>query len=144
MDSTFNNPLLFNDTFSSTDDSLGEKYRKLKKIYSAGNKYVLLNNINVFAPFPKPDVPWDISKEQKIATYHPDIVKLLEWVRSKIISNLGIMDYKTLDVLVRIATGMLNKCDIPKDTKILFHENMTHNLQAEHILILNSDLPFQG
>lgn len=142
MDLTDNSPLLFNDIFSRSNLSLSEKYRQMRELYKSGNTYVLSNNVNLFAPFPKSDVPWDISNEEKIAIYNPEISSVLNWIKSRIIANLGIIEYKTLDVLIRIATGMLNKVNIPKETKILFHDNMVHNLKAEYYLILDSDLPF--
>jgi len=142
MDLIFKQALLFNDQILPQSLGLRERYKVMQQMYDRGETYILLNNINVFAPFAKSDVPWDISEEQKIATYNPEVVKILNWVRTKIIKNLGSIDYRTLDVLIRIATGMLNKCNIPKETQIRFHDHMVHNLQAEYILMINEDLPF--
>jgi hypothetical protein len=107
-----------------------------------GSDFILLNNTSVFGPFPVPSVVYDISEEQKLAIYNPEVTKVLNWVNSRIVINLSYLDYKTLDVLVRIATGMLNKLDIPSETKILFHNNMVGNLRREHSEIMNSQLPF--
>lgn len=123
-------------------DCLADKYEYLKQKYNEGHHYILQNNVNVFAPFPESDVPWDISEVNKIATYNPEVTKVLSWIKTRIIINLVCIDYKTLDVLIRIATGMLNKCDIPKDVKIMFHEHMIKNLREEHKNIMLSTLPF--
>lgn len=124
------------------DKTLSEKYEYLRRIYKLGSTHILLNNISVFGPYPQPNVPWDISEVEKIAIYNPEVAKVLTWIKTKIIINLGVLDYKTLDVLIRIATGMLNKCDIPKEVQIMFHDNMVENLTTEHADILLSELPF--
>ena len=122
--------------------NLAEKYEYLKRKYDNGHHYILLNNINVFGPFPRSHVPWDISEAEKIAIYDPEVTKVLTWIKAKIIINLASLDYKTLDVLIRIATGMLNKCNIPKEMQIMFHDNMVENLKVEHMNIISSTLPF--
>ena len=122
--------------------SIAEKYKYYNEMFNRGHTYIILNNVNVFGPFLKPELPWDISEAEKIAIYNPEVAKVLTWVKTKIIINLGNIDYKTLGVLMRIATGMLNKCNIPKSVQILFHDNMVKNLQSEHDAIIMSDLPF--
>lgn len=135
-------PLLNDFYLTKGDLTLSEKYNSLRTAYYNGAKYVILNNVNVFGPFPKPEVPWDISKAQKIATYNPEVTKVLTWIRVNIIINLPCITYRTLDVLIRIATGMLNKCDIPEELQIMFHDNMVENLHSEHKEILLAELPF--
>lgn len=119
-----------------------EKYNYLKRKYDLGGSYILLNNVRVFGPYPRSEVPWDISEAQKIATYDPEVTKVLDWVNANIVIKLGTIDYKTMGVLIRIATGMLNKCNIPKSLQIMFHDNMVENLRSEHTSIVTSDLPF--
>ena len=123
-------------------ESIADEYFWFRRMYNAGANYILLNNCRVFGPFPKPIEPWDISELQKIATYNPEVTKVLTWINTKIIINLGVMDYKTLDVLVRIATGMLNKCNIPRSVQMFFHDNMVKNLWSEYTNIVTADLPF--
>lgn len=145
MDLTHKQPSLIDDVFlpqQLKSAQIVDQYDYLKRFYNAGNTYILLNNVSVFGPFPEPELPWDISKSQKIAIYNPDVAKVLNWIMTRIVINLVNMDYKTLDVLIRIATGMLNKCDIPHEVKIMFHDNMVENLRAEHNRILLSELPF--
>ena len=124
------------------DETTAKKYSYFSNLYNSGAKYILLNNIKVFGPFSKANLPWDISETQKIAIYNPEVTKVLNWIKTRIVINLSNMDYKTLDVLIRIATGMLNKCSIPKEVQILFHDNMVRNLQKEYYAIISSDLPF--
>lgn len=119
-----------------------EKYVYLNNLYKSGKRYILLNNVRVFGPYPKPNVPWDISEVQKIATYNPEVTSVLNWINTNIVIQLSGITYKTKDVLVRIATGMLNKCDIPKEVQIMFHDNMVENLKVELEDIIQSDLPF--
>lgn len=119
-----------------------EKYTYLRKKYNSGSRYILLNNSKVFGPYPKPDVPWDISEAQKIATYNSEVTKVLSWVNVNVVIKLDIIDYKTMGVLIRIATGMLNKCNIPKEIQIMFHDNMVKNLQTEYNNVILSTLPF--
>ena len=131
-------PMLINEQFlpdNLKQETIAEKYRYFKKIYGEGANYILLNNVDVFGPFPEPEVLWDISEAQKIATYNQE-------VKTKILINLSSIDDRTLDVLIRIATGMLNKCDIPKELQIMFHDNMVENLRIEHTRVVLSDLPF--
>ena len=122
--------------------SLFEQCLQLKKMFNDGHEYVILNNVNVFGPFPEPEVPWDISEAQKIAIYNPEVTKVLRWVMRNMVIYLPDLRYKTLDVLIRIATGMLNKCDIPNEIKILFHDNMVKNLRSVSAQIVLSELPF--
>lgn len=119
-----------------------EKYVYLNNLYKSGKRHILLNNVRVFGPYPKPNVPWDISEVQKIATYNPEVTSVLNWINTNIVIQLSGITYKTKDVLVRIATGMLNKCDIPKEVQIMFHDNMVENLKVELEDIIQSDLPF--
>lgn len=124
------------------EGTVADQYDYLKKKYDSGCHYILLNNIRVFGPYPRSDVPWDISEAQKIAIYNSEVTKVLSWVNTNIVIKLGIIDYKTTGVLIRIATGMLNKCNIPKEIQIMFHDNMVKNLQAEQSEIILSGLPF--
>ena len=121
--------------------SLKEQYDYIAQ-YHKEHPDIPLDTADIFGPFPEPYVPWDISEEEKIVIYNKDVHKVLIWITNKIVVNLSRLDYKTLDVLIRIATGMLNKCDIPKEVQIMFHDNMVENLTTEHADILLSELPF--
>lgn len=122
--------------------SLFEQCLQLEKMFNDGHKYVMLNNVNVFGPYPEPSVPWDISEAQKIAIYNPEVTNVLNWVMVNIVIKLPYLNYKTLDVLIRIATGMLNKCNVPNEIKIMFHDNMVKNLHSVSTQITLAELPF--
>lgn len=70
----------------------------------------------------------------------------LYWVNTKITLQLGLQNYITLGVRLRIATSMLNnlvKSDvvsIPIAAKI--HNHLCDNVWNEHSLIVNEGLPF--
>lgn len=121
--------------------SLKEQYDYIAQ-YHKSNPNISLDTTVIFGPFPEPFVPWDISEEEKIVIYNKDVHKVLTWVTNKILVNLSRLDYKTLDVLIRIATGMLNKCDIQKEVQISLHDNLVENLKTEHQKIVLSELPF--
>ena len=121
--------------------SLKEQYDYIAQ-YHKEHPDIPLDTADIFGPFPEPYVPWDISEEEKIVIYNKDVHKVLIWITNKIVVNLSRLDYKTLDVLIRIATGMLNKCDIQKEVQISLHDNLVENLKTEHQKIVLSELPF--
>jgi len=133
---------LINFTFTEESEALVDKYDCANKMYKRGHTYIILNNTTVFGPYPKPMVPWDISEAQKIVIYNQEVAKVLTWVMTRIVINLSRIDYRTLHVLIRIATGMLNKCNIPKEYQIMFHDNMVTNLEDTYNEIILSSLPF--
>lgn len=124
------------------DKPVSDQYVYLKSLYLSGNNYFLLNNTNVFGPYPKPEVPWDISEAQKIVIYQEDVAKVNKWLLNEIFKQSALFNYETLGVLIRIATGMLNKCNISKGLQIMFHDNMVKNLKTECGNVSTSNLPF--
>lgn len=143
MDLTNKHPTLIDEFFvPDKNESLRDKYVSLKRLYDNGAKFILMNNTSVFGPFPKPEKAWDISELEKYAIYNPEVTKVLSWIKTRIVINLGCIEYKTLDVLIRIATGMLNKCNIPKEIQMTFHDNMVKNLVEEYNNCVLSTLPF--
>lgn len=74
-----------------------------------------------------------------------DVRKFVRWVNLKIVLKLGQHEYesnKTYNVLLRIATGMLNKLDLPNNVKLIMHDNMTRNIHKELDNIIMETLPF--
>lgn len=119
-----------------------KQYDFLKNFYENGHKYILLNNTRVFAPFPKPTVCYEISDLEKMVIYDQDLSTLNKWILSRIVINLGTLDYRTIGVLTRIATGMLNKLDISRESKNILWLNMVKNIKKDHNDIMLSKLPF--
>ena len=121
--------------------NLREQYEYIAKFHQRYPN-IPLDSTAVFGPYPQPLSPWDISEEEKIVIYNKEVHTVLNWVTTKIILNLSRLDYKTLGVLIRIATGMLNKCNISKNIQIQLQMNMVENLKKESVKITLSDLPF--
>lgn len=119
-----------------------DKYIWFKEVYKTGCTNILLNNTKVFGPYPPAQKPWDISEAEKVAIYNQEVAKVLAWVNTRILINLSCINYKTLHVLMRVVTGMLNNCNIPKELSIMFHDNMVENLTREHTRCVLSELPF--
>lgn len=76
----------------------------------------------------------------------PQLKQWLEWVNAKITLQIGLQNYQTLGVRLRIATSLLNnlvKSDvvsIPIAARI--HNHLCDNVWNENNLIINADLPF--
>lgn len=73
---------------------------------------------------------------------HPQLRKLIEWINYNIVRTIDIDNLKTINVKLRIATGMLNKIDLDQISKIEIHSNLTRNIHTEYYAILESELPF--
>lgn len=66
-----------------------------------------------------------------------------EWIIKNIVLQMYRMTEATLGVLLRIATGMLNKCtSIDKDEKIRLHDHLCVKLKREYYEMVNESLPF--
>ena len=72
-----------------------------------------------------------------------EAITWLQWVNNNICSNIETDDYKTINVKLRIATGMLNNIkSLTDEEKIQIHSNLTRNVHEEIYLIQTSQLPF--
>lgn len=127
---------------TNKEASLSEKYMLLRQKYENGETHIISCERAVFEPFPKPSVPWDISELEKEVVYDPKLRKLRIWVYKNIILQLDLLNHNSIGVLIRIATGMLNKTDIPKGDKLILHEHMVKNIRDEYFKIITESLPF--
>lgn len=57
-----------------------------------------------------------------------DVHDVLWWICKNIICQLNIDNHVTRDVKIRIATGMLNKTNIPHNINVYYHDNMIRNI----------------
>ena len=129
---------------------LSKKYNNSKKCYDDGCSIPCLYYKNIFGPYPKNEkCPRDISYEENLTSTNKEVHNLILWIEKNIIINLGTIfdnnygfDYRTVNVYLRIATGMLNKINIPKEIKIMYHDNMVNNIHREIQLIADEELPF--
>ena len=117
-----------------------EVYDKLRSIYNQGAEY-LLGNVEMFAQHDEAedDVIYEIC-------INPDLRRIVKWVNKKLVLQLGIIDYRTIGVRLRIATGMINKLvhekKLSEKTGMLIHFSLVSNLNREISAINTQDLPF--
>ena len=117
-----------------------EVYDKLRSIYNQGAEY-LLGNVEMFAQHDETedDVIYEIC-------INPDLRRIVKWVNKKLVLQLGIIDYRTIGVRLRIATGMINKLvhekKLSEKTGMLIHFSLVSNLNREISAISTQDLPF--
>ena len=78
----------------------------------------------------------------RIMSNHEMIMWLI-WINENICQKLLTDEYKTTDVKLRIATGMLNRIQSLTDLeKIQIHSNLTNNVRLEIGRIQDDQLPF--
>lgn len=109
--------------------SIAEQYNWLLRVYSQDQ--FMLDDTSVFGV--------------ELRCMSKDVRKFVHWVNLKIVLKLGRYEYessKTYNVLLRIATGMLNKLDLPDNIKLIMHNNMTRNIHKELDNIVMETLPF--
>ena len=109
--------------------SIAEQYNWLLRVYSQDQ--FMLDDTSVFGV--------------ELRCMSKDVRKFVHWVNLKIVLKLGRYEYessKTYNVLLRIATGMLNKLDLPDNIKLIMHDNMTRNIHKELDSIVMETLPF--
>ena len=109
--------------------SIAEQYNWLLRVYSQDQ--FMLDDTSVFGV--------------ELRCMSKDVRKFVHWVNLKIVLKLGRYEYessKTYNVLLRIATGMLNKLDLPNNVKLIMHDNMTRNIHKELDNIIMETLPF--
>lgn len=102
--------------------------------YDAENKKTKAPVFRCFLPFKKNDLKWYLK--------HEDVVEVCWWIDVNIIECIPVLTYITIDVLVRISTGMLNKCNIDKETNIIMHDALVNNIHKLYKEQINKDLPF--
>jgi hypothetical protein len=76
-----------------------------------------------------------------------DFRKVIQWINKKITLEISKeIDYRTIDVRLRIATNMLNKLvyesKLDSHINIKVHQNLVTNVKNELGLINTEDLPF--
>ena len=109
--------------------SIAEQYNWLLRVYSQDQ--FMLDDTSVFGV--------------ELRCMSKDVRKFVHWVNLKIVLKLGLHEYesnKTYNVLLRIATGMLNKLDLPNNVKLIMHDNMTRSIHRELDNIIMETLPF--
>lgn len=119
-----------------------EVYNQLRIAYNQGATGII-DNTRVFASVRNDEVDYEIVYEIWDNEYLRD---LLRWVNKKIILNLGLADYRTIGVRMRIAIGILNK--LVSEEKVTskigykIHDNFVTTINDEFSAINTEDLPF--
>lgn len=78
----------------------------------------------------------------------PEVRALAYWIMNNISDKLNTNSIKTEDVLVRIATGMINKLPVCQINKDFFYENLINYRQIArrewilHALTASNEVPF--
>lgn len=111
--------------------ALSDVYKFVHKTMNQ-NRYSIAECQACIEPFPR---------EQSLV--NKDIRRWLKWVNYNIVIQLGEVDFTTLGVKLRIATGMLNRIESLTDLeKIQIHSNLTRNVNEEFYRIFDENLPF--
>jgi hypothetical protein len=106
-------------------NDLIESYKILRERFSILEYWLLLNIIK----------PFDINNPEifKIvlltSNERNELYHLLYWINKEIGSKIDVLSDKSLDVLLRIFTGMLNDLHINEDIKRTFHNNIIRSIK---------------
>ena len=142
----------FKSVFSNYLDAIGveigtntkpsEVYDQLRIAYNQGVKGIIECE-RIFVPQNGDEVDYDILYE---IWQNERLHDILIWVNKKIVLSLGIADYRTIGVRIRIATGMLNKIvyegHLSQKIADRVYGNFISSLNREISAINTQDLPF--
>lgn len=126
-----------------TDDPKpSEIYAALRIAYNQGSVGVA-HTTRMIAPITDDEDNYDIVEavwsSKSLETW-------LAWVNRKITLQIGIQNYQTLGVRLRIATSMLNGLvqigEVPEKIAQKIHYYLCNNVRDESILVINEVLPF--
>lgn len=142
----------FKSVFSNYLDAIGVKngpnvkpseiYDQLRIAYNQGVKGIIECE-RIFVPQNGDEIDYDILYE---IWRNERLHGILTWVNEKIVLMLGLADYRTIGVRMRIATAMLNKIvyegHLSKKIADRIHYNFVSSLNDEISAINTQDLPF--
>lgn len=124
------------------DAKPSEIYDQLRNAYNQGVKGIMFTT-RAFASFENDKEDCDIIYEIWRNSY---LRYLLKWSNIKIVLQLGLMDYRTIGVRLRIFTGMLNNLVdeklLSKQIALRIHDNFVTTINREMSAINTEDLPF--
>ena len=115
-------------------------YNQLRNAYNQGVKGIVENaRILSSGTADESDILYEVWR-------NPRLHDILVWINKKIVLELGKLDYRAIDVRIRIATNMLNKLEsegyISKNFNIDVHDRFIMNVRREISAINVEDLPF--
>lgn len=119
-----------------------EIYNQLRIAYNQGVKGIIECE-RIFVPQNEDEIDYDILYE---IWRNERLHGILTWVNEKIVLVLGLADYRTIGVRMRIATAMLNKIvyegHLSEKIADRIHHNLISSLNREISAISTQDLPF--
>lgn len=121
-------------------------YEMLRIAYNQGATQIL-NSTRLFVPYYEGQDPDDYDYDLLYYIYSNEhLQELIQWFNYKILPEFATLSYQTLSVRLRIFTSelntLVNKGYVDKNMAIRIHLNLTENVQNEHNLLINEELPF--
>ena len=118
-----------------------EVYNQLRIAYNQGVKGILESTRLVTSG--REDEDYEIINA---VWSNEDLHKIIRWVNRNITLIIGIADYRTIDVRMRIATNMMDKLvdngSLSSTLSIVMFGNLISNVRQELGMISIEDLPF--
>ena len=120
-----------------------EVYNQLRIAYNQGVTGILDNTVLLVSNSSEDEIEYDIIYE---IWQNKELLNVVHWINENITLRLGIDDYRTINVKIRIATGMIDK--LVRESKLSLkvalsiYSNFGFNVQNEMSLINTEDLPF--
>ena len=120
-----------------------EVYNQLRIAYNQGVTGILDNAVLLVSNSLEDEIEYDIIYE---VWQNKELLNVVHWINENITLRLGIDDYRTINVKIRIATGMIDK--LVRESKLSLkialsiYSNFGFNVQNEMSLINTEDLPF--
>lgn len=118
-----------------------EIYNQLRIAYNQGVKGILESTRLVTSG--REDEDYEIINA---VWSNEDLHKIIRWINRKITLIIGIADYRTIDVRIRIATNMMDKLvdngSLSSTLSVVMFGNLISNVRQELGIINTEDLPF--
>lgn len=118
-----------------------EIYNQLRIAYNQGVKGILESTRLVTSG--REDEDYEIINA---VWSNEDLHKIIQWINQKITLIIGIADYRTIDVRMRIATNMMDKLvdngSLSSTLSVVMFGNLISNVRKELGIINTEDLPF--
>lgn len=146
MYSVFSNylePLIEANIIRTKPTKPSEVYNQLRIAYNQGVMGILDNAVLLVSNSLEDEIEYDIIYE---IWQNKELLNVVHWINENITLRLGIDDYRTINVKIRIATGMIDK--LVRESKLSLkialsiYSNFGFNVQNEMSLINTEDLPF--
>ena len=146
MYSVFSNylePLIEANIIRTKPTKPSDIYNQLRIAYNQGVTGIIDNTVLLVSNSYEDEVEYDIIYE---IWQNNELLNIVHWINKNITLQLGIDDYRTIDVKLRIATGMIDKLvrtsKLNQKIALNIYSNFAFNVKNELSLINTEDLPF--